>query len=128
LLTGQALSWFALLFEIRAFVLNNFEAFLETFTEAFEDHDKAHLATTKVRIPRQRLRPVSVYASDFRLLACDINWDKEALMSQFHWGLREDVKDLLLSMPKKQHCHTFKMRSATTLSNSHPENEEAQPQ
>jgi hypothetical protein len=35
-------------------------------------------------------------------LACDINWDEEALMSQFHWGLRDDVKDLLLSMPDPQ--------------------------
>jgi hypothetical protein len=29
---------------------------------------------------------------------------------------------------KKQHRHTFKMRSATTSSNSQPENGEAQPQ
>jgi hypothetical protein len=98
LLTGQALSWFAPLFEKRALVLNNFEAFLAAFAEAFEDHDKARSATTKIRIPQQGLHPASVYASDFRLLASDINWDEEALMNQFHWGLRDDVKDLLLSM------------------------------
>ena len=35
-------------------------------------------------------------------MACDINWDEEALMSQFYWGLRDDVKDLLLSLPDPQ--------------------------
>jgi hypothetical protein len=50
----------------------------------------------------QGLRPASVYASDFILLACNINWDEETLMSQLHWGLRDNVKDLLLSMPHPQ--------------------------
>ena len=36
-------------------------------------------------------------ASDFRLLASDIPWDEEALMDQFRYGLRNDVKDLLLT-------------------------------
>lgn len=54
-------------------------------------------ATTKIRSLRQGTRSVSVYASNFKQLACDINWNEEALMSQFYWGLRDDVKDLLLS-------------------------------
>jgi hypothetical protein len=79
--------------------LNNFEAFLATFAEAFEDHDKACSAITKIHVLRQGSHPASIYASDFKLLACYINWNKESLMRQFHWGLRDDVKDLLLSMP-----------------------------
>jgi hypothetical protein len=71
--------------------LNNFEVFLAGFVEVFEDHDKACSATTKICVLRQGSCPAFVYASDFRLLACDINWDKEALMNQFHWGLRDDV-------------------------------------
>ena len=102
LLTGQALSWFAPLFEKRSPILCNFETFLEAFAEAFGEHDKARWATTKIRSLRQGARSTSVYASDFRQLACDINWDEEALMSQFYWGLRDDVKDLLLSLPDPQ--------------------------
>ena len=102
LLTGQALSWFAPLFEKQSPILNNFETFLEAFAEAFGKHDKARWATTKIRSLRQGTRSASVYASDFRQLACDINWDEEALMSQFYWGLRDDVKDLLLSLPDPQ--------------------------
>ena len=102
LLTGQTLSWFAPLFEKRSPILSNFETFLEAFAEAFGEHDKARWATTKIRSLRQGARSASVYASDFRQLACDINWDEEALMSQFYWGLRDDVKDLLLSLPDPQ--------------------------
>jgi hypothetical protein len=221
LLTKQAFSCFAPLFERREYVLNNFDTFLAVFAEAFEDHDKARSTTTKICVLQQGAHLASVYASNFRLLKCDINWDEEELMRQFHWELRDNVKDLLLSMldpqtlneainqavkcdnwlfqrrqdqhswnsPKysyshsiisttvsslhfgtedmqidalrykpftaqkkklrfnrglclycgesshkidncrnKQHCHTFKMRSATISSNSQPENGEAQPQ
>jgi hypothetical protein len=102
LFTRQALSWFAPLFAKRVLVLNNFEAFLAAFVEAFENHDKAHSVTTKICVLQQRARLVSVYASDFRLLACDINWNEEALMSQFHSRLQDDMKNLLLSMPDPQ--------------------------
>ena len=84
LLTGQALSWFAPLFEKRASILNNFEIFLEALAEAFGEHDNTRRATTKIRSLRQGSRSASVYASDFRQLACDINWGEEALISQFH--------------------------------------------
>jgi len=47
LLTGQAISWFVFLFEKQSPILNNFEAFLEAFAEAFGEHDKARWATTK---------------------------------------------------------------------------------
>lgn len=98
LFTRQALSWFAPLFKKNFPILNDFEAFLAAFAEAFGDHDKIRSATTKIRALRQGARSASTYALDFRQLACDINWDEAALISQFHWGLRDDVKDLLLSM------------------------------
>lgn len=102
LLTGQALSWFAPLFKKRSPILSNFEMFLEAFAEAFGEHDKVRWATTRIRSLRQGMRSASVYASDFRQLASDINWGEEALVSQFYWGLRDDVKDLLLSLPDPQ--------------------------
>jgi hypothetical protein len=73
LFTEQIHSWFAPLFEKKAPVLKNFEAFLAAFAEAFKDHDKACSATTKIHVLRQGLRSASVYASDFILLACNIN-------------------------------------------------------
>ena len=72
--------------------MNNFEVFLATFVEAFEDYDKAFSATTKIHVLRQGLCLASVYASDFKLLVCNINWDEEVLMNQFHWGLQEESR------------------------------------
>ena len=48
LLTGQTLSWFLPLFEKNAAILSNFEAFLEVFSEAFDEHDKIQSATMKI--------------------------------------------------------------------------------
>ena len=98
LLTGQALSWFAPLFEKNAAILSNFEAFLGAFSEAFGEHDKIRLATTKIHSLRQGTRSTSNYASEFWQLACDINWDELALISQFYSGLQDGVKDLLLTL------------------------------
>jgi len=39
-----------------------------------------------------------VYAFGFKQFTCDISWDVVVLMSQFQFGLHEDMKDLLLTM------------------------------
>jgi len=98
LLTGQVLSWCVFLFEKRPLILTNFNMFLATFIEAFGKHDKICWATTKIHSLQQRSNSASIYVSNFRQLACDINWDKATLTSQFHRGLCDDFKDLLLSL------------------------------
>ena len=45
-------------------------------------------------------QPTLTYATNFRLIARDIPWDEHALMEQFRFGLRSDVKDLLLTFPE----------------------------
>jgi hypothetical protein len=40
----------------------------------------------------------TVYASEFRQLACDVNWGEAALIDQFRCGLRDDVQDILLTL------------------------------
>ena len=97
LLTGTALSWFAPLLEKGSPVLQDFDAFIKEFQACFGDTDSVRTTINKIRRLRQGDRPASAYASDFRLLACDIPWDEEALMDQFRFGLRNDVKDLLLT-------------------------------
>ena len=90
LLSGSALAWFAPLLEKESPLLNNFEEFLSEFKACFGDTD--NIRTT---INNQGDRSASAYAADFRLLASNIPWDDQALMEQFHYGLRNDVKDLL---------------------------------
>ena len=87
LLIGQALSWFAPLFEKNAAILSNFEAFLRAFSEAFGEYDKICSATMKIRSLHQDTRLASNYASEFWQLAYDINWDEPALINQFYSSL-----------------------------------------
>ena len=76
---------------------------LESFKEkaCFGDTDSVRTTINKIRRLRQGDRPASAYAADFRLLATDIPWDDQALMEQFRYGLRNDVKDLLLTFPEE---------------------------
>lgn len=100
LLTGTALAWFGPLNEQNSPLLENFEAFMEEFSTTFGDVDKARMADSKIRELQQGSRPASIYASEFRQLSCDVDWESDmALVRQFYWGLRDDVKDLLLTMP-----------------------------
>jgi hypothetical protein len=62
------------------------------------DNDKAKTSTNKLRCLQQGTRSAIVYASEFRQLACDVNWGEAALIDQFRCGLRDDVQDLLLTL------------------------------
>ncbi len=99
LLSGTALSWFSPLVEKNSPLLQDFDGFIEEFTNTFGETDKARTAATKLRSLQQRSRAASAYAAEFRQLACDVDWDNNALISAFRWGLRDDVKDLLLNLP-----------------------------
>ena len=100
LLSGTTLAWFAPLLEKESPLINNFE-FISEFKECFGDTDSVKTTINKIQRLRQGDRPASAYAVDLRLLATDIPWDDQALMKQFRYGLRNDVKDLLLTFPKE---------------------------
>jgi hypothetical protein len=40
-----------------------------------------------------------MYALDFKQFACNISWDEVTLINQFQYGLHNETKDLLLTMP-----------------------------
>jgi hypothetical protein len=117
LLTGTALAWFAPLLEKKSPVLENFETFITEFQESFSDTDSVRTAINKIRRLRQGDRPASAYAADFRLLACDIPWDEAALMDLFRYGLRNDVKDLLLTFHEEPKSLTEAISRAVRCDN-----------
>ena len=96
LLSGTALSWFAPLEEKNAPELSDFNLFVKEFQACFGDTHSQRTAINKIRKLVQGGRAASAYATDFRLLACDVPWGESALIEQFRWGLRSDVKDLLM--------------------------------
>jgi len=67
------------------------------FEAVFRDSDKARTSANKLRRLQQGTCSTTVYASEFRQLACDVNWGEAMLIDQFHCGLRDNVQDLLLT-------------------------------
>lgn len=116
LLTGSALSWFAPLLEKNSPLLRDWEAFLETFSAAFGDSDRERVAETKMQNLRQGTRSASIYAAEFRQLTCDLDWNDKAFINRFRFGLKDDVKDLLLTMPRTENLEEF-MSQAITCDN-----------
>ena len=97
LLSGTTLAWFAPLLEQESPLLNSFEEIISEFKARFMDTNKVRVTIKKIQKLRQGDRPTSTYASDFCLHTADIPWDDVTLMKQFRYGLRNDVKDLLLN-------------------------------
>jgi hypothetical protein len=77
---------------------NDFELFLEKFNATFGDLNKEHISNIKIRYLFQGSRSIIVHASEFRQLACNISWGEATFISQFQFGLRGDVKDLILTL------------------------------
>ncbi len=73
---------------------------MEEFSRTFGERDRALIATTKLRTLQQRSRPASAYILEFQQLACDLDWNDTALITMFRWGFRNDIKTLLLNLPK----------------------------
>jgi hypothetical protein len=101
-LSGRALAWFAPLLEKSSPLLNNYEEFISECKACFGDTNSITTTINKIRRLCQADEwPASAYAVDFHLFSTDIPWNDQALMEQFHFGLRNDVKDLLLTFPEE---------------------------
>ena len=98
LLTGTAAAWFSPHFEADLEIMSNLELFLEGLEEAFGDLDRASVAANKIRRLRQGQNSVSEYAAAFRRICSDLEWGEGAFVDQFRWGLRDEVKDLMLTI------------------------------
>jgi hypothetical protein len=49
---------------------------------------------------RQETRSAAIYAAEFEQLTYDLEWNDKAFINRFRYGLKDDVKDLLITMPK----------------------------
>ena len=100
LLSGNARSWFAPLLKKDSPILYNLEAFMGRFTAAFGDSNREGVAERKIQQLRQESRSAAIYAAEFQQLTCGLDWNDKAFMTRFQYGLRDDVKNSLITMPK----------------------------
>ncbi|OMJ23595.1 Retrotransposon-derived protein PEG10 [Smittium culicis] len=95
LLTGNALRWASPYIEKGSLVLQDYEVFLKEFSKVFDDPQRTQTANDAIRALHQGTTPVSMYASEFRRLLMDLDWNESALVSQFAEGLSDKVLDTL---------------------------------
>jgi hypothetical protein len=69
------------------------------FTAAFGDSDREKVVETKMQSLYQETRSIAIYAVEFQQLTCDLEWNDKALINRFRYGLKDNVKDLLITMP-----------------------------
>jgi hypothetical protein len=100
LLLGNAFSWFAPFLKKHSLILQDMAQFEALFTTAFGDIDREKLSKTKIQSLCQRIRFVAIYAAEFQQLICNLEWNDKAFINRFLYGLKDDVKDLLITMPK----------------------------
>ncbi|OMJ14694.1 Retrotransposon-derived protein PEG10, partial [Smittium culicis] len=95
LLTGNALRWASPYIEKGSPVLQDYELFMKEFSKVFDDPQRTRTANDAIRALRQGFTTVSMYASEFRRLMMDLDWNESALVSQFSEGLNENILDTL---------------------------------
>lgn len=93
LLKGSALDWASPLLEKDNDVMNDFDKFLHEFRRVFDDPDRKRTAENALQSLVQGRRSAATYASDFRRLITDVDWNESAQIHHFRTGLNEDVKD-----------------------------------
>jgi hypothetical protein len=113
LLSGSTLSWFVPFLEKHSPVLQDMAQFEALFTTVFGDSDQEKLAETKMQNLRQGARSAAIYTAKFQQVTCDLEWNDKAFINHFRYGLKDDVKDLLITMPKVETLQEFITQAIT---------------
>jgi Domain of unknown function (DUF4939) len=100
LLSGTAADWLATMTQREPLpaMFQDIRLFIEKLAEVFGEHDAQVTADSKIRSLRQTHVNVQEYNVAFRKLALVLGWNSTALVSQYRWGLRDDLKNLLMSI------------------------------
>jgi hypothetical protein len=106
LLLENVFSWFVPFLEKHLPVLQDMAQFEALFTVAFGDSDRKRVARTKIQSLRQGTRSVNIYVVELQQLTCDLEWNNKAFINRFQYGLKDNVKDILITMPKIEPCRS----------------------
>lgn len=100
LLDGKPLNWLNPYLEKRSEypeMFSDYTIFKTFFLQVWGEQERALVSEHKIRKLNQGKSSTAVYASDFKNLAADLEWNDAALISQFRAGLSNAVKNLMLS-------------------------------
>jgi hypothetical protein len=94
---GSPRSWFTAIRRTNDHLLHDFDALIEDFRQHFGDPDTEGTALRKIENLRQTGSCAS-YASKFRELLVYVNFNTSTTIQKYYEGLKDEVKDLLLTV------------------------------
>ncbi|KAF5372651.1 hypothetical protein D9615_009824 [Tricholomella constricta] len=97
---GSPASWYASIEKTRPELFHDFRGFYQAFVEHFDDTDKHATALAKVRKLKQEPGSAANYASRYREIIADLNFDEDSKIDNFYPGLKESVKDAMVILPR----------------------------
>lgn len=103
LLRGHALAWAKALSCQPGFEELSYDSFIQQFGLVFDHPDHGSNASARLLELRQRSLSMGDYSVQFRTLAKDACWNKEALKAVFIKGLNDRLKDELASRDSPAH-------------------------
>lgn len=95
LLRGPALEWASAVWAQQTPACACADLFIREFQLVFDHPVRGQDAAHRLLQIRQGARSVAEYAVEFRSLAVESGWNKEALVPAFHRGLHEGIQDEL---------------------------------
>jgi len=73
---------------------------MEACWVVFVDSNQKRVVAKNIQNLQQRVHLVVIFIAKFQQLACDFERNDKALINQFCYSLKNNVKILLLTMPK----------------------------
>ena len=81
----------------KKFIFSNYKKFKNELWRAFEVIDEKQAAERWLHILKMNKLTVK-YAAEFQQIAALMNWDDNALVLQYYWGLNKTIKDEIVRM------------------------------
>ncbi len=85
----------------KKFIFNNYKKFKNELQRAFKVVNKKQAAERQLHILKMNKLTVK-YAAEFQRIAALMNWDNNALVLQYYWGLNETIKDEIAKMNRPE--------------------------
>ncbi len=81
----------------KKFIFSNYKKFKNELQRAFKVVDEKQAAERRLHILKMNKLTVK-YATEFQQIAALMDWDDDALVLQYYWGLNETIKDEIVRM------------------------------
>jgi len=85
----------------KKFIFNNYKKFKNELQRAFRVVDKKQVAERQLHILKMN-KSTAKYAAEFQWIAALMNWDDNALVLQYYWGLNKTIKDEIVRMDQPE--------------------------